>query len=194
MLLGLRTLPLGKPPESAAAPIGHSSPKSISAIAADASKLYDGWADLWLPEGGAEEKLLLPRLEVHSARISRRAGPDGNELFQLIAQVTQRRMGFFDPDVQKQVDRDGPLPRQQPDFWFRGGATIMVDLRDGRLQRIIRQRIDNETRLERQRKFVLGDDVALAMAANRGKVGIAGNPLAVSTLESEPFAFLHGEG
>lgn len=191
-LLGLRTLPLGKPLNEPAGTIGQSSPKSISAIAADPSKLHDGWADVWLQDGKAGDKLLLPRLEVHSARISRRAGPDGNELFQLIAQVTQRRMGFFDSAVQKQVDRDGPLPRQNPDFWFRGGATIMVDLRDGRLQRVIRQRIDNETRLERQRKFVLGDDVALAMAANRGKSGVAGNPLAVSALESEPFAFLHG--
>ena len=58
---------------------------------------------------------------------------------------------------------------------------------------MIRQRIDNDTRLERQRKFVLGDDVALAMAASRHDNG-GGNPLAVSTLETEPFAFLHGDG
>lgn len=194
-LLGLRTLPLGKPMSEPPTGRSHASPRSISATVLNPAKWQRGWPEVWREavELADSEVLLLPRLEVHSARISRRAGPDGNELFQLITQVTQRRMGFFDPDDQKRVDRDGPLPGEKPDFWFRGGATIIVDLRDGRLQRVIRQRIDNDTRLERQRKFVLGDDVALAMAANRNDGG-GGNPLAVSALESEPFAFLHGDG
>jgi len=131
----------------------------------------------------AEPGAALPAVEVHSTRIARRAGPDGQELHQLIIQITQRRRGYFDKDRQKAAD-DGSLEASDPkawhnpDFWFRGGVTVHTDLRDGRLRRVIRKRIDNDERLDNERRFRLGDEQLGGSAA-----------MAVR----EPFAFMHGE-
>lgn len=121
-----------------------------------------------------------PRVEVQSVRIARRQGPDGQVLQQLIIQATQRRRGFYDPERQKQADA-GTLTDQE-DFVFRGGATIIVDLNDGRVRRIIRSRIDDNKRLARQRGFLLGDPSAFTFAGRS-------DPAA-----AEPFAFIHGLG
>lgn len=130
------------------------------------------------------EPAATPLFEVNSARISRRAGPNGEELHQLIIQMTQRRRAYFDPKEQDAADAGhveviGQVRWDSPDFWFRGGATIHVDLRDGRLLRIIRKRIDNAARLAQERAFRTGDDSNVA--------GAMVNP-------SEPFAFLHRSG
>src|SRR5690606_93861 len=108
------------------------------------------------------------------------------ELSQMVAQVTQKRRGYFDPARQQEVDREGAPPDEEPDFWFRGGATIIVDLRDGKLERIIRQRIDQEDRLCRQREFLESDSLALAMAAAAKSQLDA----PVFGFEREPFAFM----
>jgi hypothetical protein len=123
----------------------------------------------------------VPLFEVHSARIARRAGPNGEEAHQLIIQMTQRRRAYFDTKEQEaadagQMEEIGDARWKNPDFWFRGGATIHVDLRDGRLLRIIRKRIDNESRLEAERRFRSGDETGLAMVAGDA---------------AEPFAFMH---
>lgn len=121
-----------------------------------------------------------PKFEVHLARIARRSGPNGEEVHQLIIQMTQRRRAYFDPKEQEaadegRIDDIGQVRWNNPDFWFRGGATLQVDLRDGRLLRIIRKRIDDDHRLVSERHFRTGDDTGAAMAA--------GDP--------EPFAFMH---
>lgn len=121
-----------------------------------------------------------PAVEIHAVRIARRQGPDGQDLPQLVVQVTQRRRGYVDPAVQQAADTgnlDHSDPRwKQPDFWFRGGATLLVDLRDGRVRRCIRKRIDNDARLEAHRAFH-----ARALA-----------PVGLARLAAEPFAFIHG--
>jgi hypothetical protein len=121
-----------------------------------------------------------PKFEVHSARISRRAGPDGQELHLLIVQMTQRRRAYFDREEQAaaergDVDKIGAVRWKNPDFWFRGGATLHVDLRDGRLLRIIRKRIDNNDRLDEERRFRSGETTGTAAMADN----------------AEPFAFMH---
>lgn len=123
-----------------------------------------------------------PSFEVHSARISRRTGPDGFEMHMLIAQIVQRRRAYFDPEEQKAADAGkkdviGALRWKTPDFWFRGGATLHIDLRDGRLLRVLRKRIDDDNRLARERAFRSGDMTAATAA-------VTGNP-------REPFAFIH---
>ena len=122
-----------------------------------------------------------PSFEVHSVRIARRKTPEGRELPQLIAQIIQKRWAFYDRAEQKEVDEKGPGDREEPDFWFRGGATIIVDLRDGKLTHIIRKRIDKDERLDEQRRFILGDETALAMTASG------------SDTRLEPFCFMHGD-
>lgn len=126
---------------------------------------------------------LVPAISVTSARIARRQGPDGQELHQLIVQVVQRRFGLLDEKEQHSWD-SRPISKERPGtedfFWFRGGATLIVDLRDGRLRRVIRKRIDDNKRLARHRAFVLGDPVGMAMVKAGGDVGPA-----------EPFAMVH---
>lgn len=134
--------------------------------------------------------LRMPKFEVHSVRIARRRTVDGRELYQLIAQVTQKRYGYFDPDEQREVDAEGPddvglealasEERVDSDFTFFGGATIIVNLHDGRLTHIVRKRIDKDERLAEQRRFILGDETALSMTVEG------------AALRMEPFCFMHG--
>jgi len=191
-LLGVRTLPLGRHLDASLAPTGEWSPLSIKAreISLEEWKEVDHPSD-WVDSevSTRDGKVLLPVFEVHSVRIARRIGPGGRELSQMVAQVTQKRRGYFDPARQQEVDREGAPPDEEPDFWFRGGATIIVDLRDGKLERIIRQRIDQEDRLCRQREFLESDSLALAMAAAAKSQLDA----PVFGFEREPFAFMHGD-
>jgi hypothetical protein len=125
-----------------------------------------------------------PAFEVQSVRISRRLSPDGDVLPQLLVKVVQSRRGYFDRDVQKQDDEGKftKADRPHPDFIFRGGATVIVDLRDGRVQRVIRKRIDDNDRLERVRAFKLGDPSALGFNSGEAR------------RQEEPFAMLHRSG
>jgi hypothetical protein len=112
--------------------------------------------------GGASRRQTdrLP-VEVHSVRTTRRTGPDGQDLRQLVIVVNQ------------QVQVDGHK--------FRGGATLIVDLRDGRIRYVIRKRIDDEKRLKRQRDYLEGRDwEVLGMTY--------GGP---ADRKNEPFAMAH---
>lgn len=127
-----------------------------------------------------------PSIEVHSARIARRQGPSGESLNQLVVQITQRRRAYYREEDQQLADGGGEQALgakrwARPDFWFRGGATLLVDLRDGRLRRIIRRRISGdsaEQRLRAQRAFLTGDRVARDVARD-------------GTGKHEPFALVH---
>jgi hypothetical protein len=120
-------------------------------------------------------------VEVHSVRTTRRAGPDGQDIRQLVIEVAQRREGFFDQDLQTRRDTgQGLTPEQttlKPDFIFRGGATMIIDLRDGQLRYVISKRINDNARLDRQRRF-LTESEGLSFTYNRGR-------------SREPFALLH---
>jgi peptidoglycan hydrolase-like protein with peptidoglycan-binding domain len=79
---------------------------------------------------------------VESVRPSRRVGPDGQVVFDLIAEVTQQR------SVRPRDGRSG--------FDFYGGATVILDPR-GNVRYVIRKSVLDDARLERQRAFVQGD-------------------------------------
>lgn len=139
---------------------------------------------LTFKNGAASSGKRQPLFEVNSARISRRAGPNGNELHLLIIQLTQRRRAYFDQREQSASDAGnyqeiGHERTENPDFWFRGGATLHIDLRDGKLLRIIRKRIDDDDRLREEVLFRIGDDTGTVAATAYG---------------SEPFAFMHKGG
>jgi hypothetical protein len=135
---------------------------------------------LWTGKPGANgERSKVPTFEVHSARIARRAGPEGQETHQLIIQMTQKRRGYDDPADQDKADAGDPdVLARDPDFWFRGGATIHIDLRDGKLIRIIRKDVCDNKRLAAQRDFRTGKTSGQVMGS-----GMSAN--------LEPFAFLH---
>ena len=112
-------------------------------------------------------------------RATRRSGPDGQDVRQLVIEVAQRRRGYLDPAEQKKVDMGGR--RKKPDFIFRGGATLIIDLRENRLRYVMRKRIDDDERLNEQRELLVRPD------------GFGFNYLPQETGESgrEPFAMAH---
>jgi hypothetical protein len=124
-----------------------------------------------------------PKFEVHSARIARRQGPNGETLNQLVVQIAQRRRAYLSAADQDLADSGAlrsanPDKWTHPDFWFRGGTTFLLDLRDGRLRRVIRRKIDNADRLAEQRAFLGGDAIA-AEVSSTGRT------------THEPFALVH---
>jgi hypothetical protein len=82
------------------------------------------------------DKVTLPQIQ--SVRSSRRVGPDGQVVFDLVAEVTQTRY----------VDEKGEFP-----FLFRGGCTVIIGP-DGRVRYLICKNVGENGRLFRQRKFM----------------------------------------
>lgn len=101
-----------------------------------------------------------PLVRVDTVRIARRTEPSASDIHYTIIQLTQRRRAYFDPAVTVAAE-DGTLRNQNhtawdsPDFWFWGGATLHIDLRDGRLTHVIAKRIDDASRLDRERAYRL---------------------------------------
>ena len=102
------------------------------------------------------------KFEVHQVRPVRRQAPDGALRQDLLIQITQRRPAYFDPEQQKKeearymaVDGKEP-PSEQPDFWFRGGVTLIMDLESFEVRYAIKKDVLNTSRLDRQRDFVGG--------------------------------------
>jgi len=123
----------------------------------------------------ARKRAGLP-VEVHSVRTTRRAGPDGQDIRQLVLEIAQRRRGFLKVATQEAQDA-GKGDDRAPDFWFRGGATVIIDLRDGAIRYAIRKSIGDDERLARQREF-LGQAQGTSFTYDRGRT-------------EEPFALLH---
>jgi hypothetical protein len=78
--------------------------------------------------------------KVQSIRSSRRVGPDGQIVFDLVAEVTQRRSA--------RAEGGGG-------FDFYGGSTVVIDPTGG-IRYVISKRVTNERRLQSQREFVHG--------------------------------------
>jgi hypothetical protein len=137
----------------------------------------------WSPEGGAKSPRRWPNVEVHSVRTTRRAGPDGQDVRQLVIEVTQRRRGFFDPGEQDREEAYRKSPAT-PDFIFRGGVTLIFDMFTSELRYAVRKRITSDQRLKTQRDFLLARASGTLGMAYSG----AGEPA------KEPFAMIHRGG
>jgi hypothetical protein len=141
----------------------------------------------WSPEGNSKTPRMRPNVEVHSVRATRRIGPDGQDVRQLVIEVAQRRRGFFDPDQQDAEDaedRTGKRIPAPPDFIFRGGATLIFDMFSKKLRYAIRKRITDNKRLKEQREYLL--DRA------GGNLGMAYS--GIDNFAREPFAMMHRSG
>jgi hypothetical protein len=131
-----------------------------------------------------------PAVEIHSARPALRRTIDGTAHTDIVIEITQRRRGYFDPEVQQAVDTGGRVP-PKPDFIFRAGCTVLVDPRMAEVRRVIRTAgtIADTDELNRIRDFLTG-----------GR-GVVGNSFDAGFAESladeyrstrvEPFALLH---
>jgi hypothetical protein len=111
--------------------------------------------------------------EIHSLRPSSRVDSKGKSHFQWIIEVTQRTPEFLDPD-------DSSVQNAVPDYYFRGGATLLVDAESGRLRYSIPKSLNDQGRRDRQRQYMT--DVA-----NRSLYATYFRDLS----DQEPFAALH---
>lgn len=102
------------------------------------------------------DKKGVPTLEIHSIRPTRRVGPNGQIVSDLIIEVTQRRKGYFEESDQNEAD-SGKEFAKPPDFIFRGGCTIIVDIERAFVKYCIYKRITSENRLKRMRRYLNGD-------------------------------------
>ena len=128
-------------------------------------------------------------VEVHSARPALRRTRDGSVRTDLVVEMIQRRRGYFDFNEQKKHDGGGEEAR--PDFWFRTGCTVVIDLLKGEVRRIIRTHgtITDDQELERVRRFLAGETGVAGNAFDAGLPLSLKNDL--STARREPFALLH---
>jgi len=129
-------------------------------------------------------------VEIHSVRPARRIGPDGHTILELVIEITQRRRGYLDPDIQDRVDK-GTLAPPAPDFILRGGCTLLVNPTDGNVRYCIYKNIMSENRLKRMRQY-LQEGTAPSLQAT-----YFGNPLmeyfqgSAEKAGFEPFAMVH---
>jgi hypothetical protein len=127
----------------------------------------------------------LPELEVHSIRPARRIGPDGQTVTELVIEMTQRRRGYFDAEKQRKVE-SGELAPMEPDFIFRGGCTLLVDLETARVRYCIYKDISSQNRIERMRKYLQSGSGPSLQATYLGDPGKG-----FSRSRLEPIASLH---
>jgi hypothetical protein len=133
----------------------------------------------------------LPELEVHSIRPARRVGPDGQTVTELVIEMTQRRRGYYNAEKQRKVE-NGELAPMEPDFIFRGGCTLLVDLETARVRYCIYKDISSQNRIERMRKYLQsgsGPSLQATYLGDPGKEFSYFNGEQCS--KSEPIASLH---
>jgi hypothetical protein len=118
---------------------------------------------------GIDPKL---KFEVHSIRPSMRVDWNEQSRLQWVIELTQRIPQYLDPQ-----SSDGTAP----DYYFRGGCTLLVDAETGKVRYSVKKRLDEE-RKDRQRRYLLGEgNESLAATYFRDAMSDG----------SEPFAMLH---
>jgi hypothetical protein len=129
-----------------------------------------------------------PEIEVNSVRLAYRTSSSVQSLSDLVVEINQRRRGYLDPKKQGEADRGNPPPGE-PDFIFRGGATMLIDIDSGQVRYVITKSVDSDRRLNIQRQYLSGAEASLAYT-------YFGNPrlnyFKAGGFQREPFALLHG--
>lgn len=124
-----------------------------------------------------------PIFQVHTLRGARRIGPDGDDVNQVIISIVQTRDVPYDENIKM----DGLTEKQKegiPCFKYRGGCTLILNLKDLSLRYVIKKRIDNrDKRLTRQREYRTSEVGVSLRATYFGKPE--------QDKDNEPFAFLH---
>ena len=105
--------------------------------------------------------------EVHSIRPSLRIDWNEQACLQWVIELTQR------------IPQGGN--GAAPDHYFRGGCTLLVDAKDGKVRYSIKKPLDDEERKERQRRYLLDE-------ANES---LAATYFSDVMEDKEPFAMLH---
>jgi hypothetical protein len=90
------------------------------------------------------------KFEVHSLRPVRRVGPDDELLTDLLLEITQKRPGYFNSPFGGLSEKDR---KGDHDFWYRGGLTILIDMKTYEIRYCIYKSIDSKERYENQQKY-----------------------------------------
>ena len=112
--------------------------------------------------------------EVHSIRPSIRTDVEGTGRFQWNIELTQRLAQFLDPPDERE-------PEAPPDYYFRGGSTLVVDAETGKVRYSIRKPLTERRKARQLRYFLEEGNESLAATYFGG----------VASEKSEPFAMLH---
>jgi hypothetical protein len=130
-------------------------------------------------------------VEVHSVRTAVRRSQRGAPVTDLVVEITQRRRGYFDAQLQKDID-EGKKPLQDPpDFIYRAGCTFLLDPNTIDIRRVIRTpgTITDNAQLERMHAYLAEGGSAAVNAFYSRHEGVKRKVLRVD----EPFALLHSE-
>lgn len=126
-----------------------------------------------------------PNVEVHSVRTAQRRTARGSIVTDLVVEITQRRRGYFDPEVQAEKDKAESFDsKDKGDFRYRAGCTVLIDPVRNQIRRVIRTpgTIADDNELHRQRVFLTDGGLQPPNAYD----------VAARYLSSrEPFALLH---
>jgi hypothetical protein len=122
--------------------------------------------------------------EVHAVRPVRRIGPDERVIQQMIIEITQARPEWLRPSNKRKPDAP-------PDFNFRGGATVIVDMETGGIRYIIRKPINDPARLKQHREFLNRDFGLNADAEPDHEAALRVCYFGRAGEQREPFAILH---
>jgi hypothetical protein len=122
-------------------------------------------------------------IDVQAVRPTRRLGPDGQSIIEMVIEIGQHRAGYFSEQTQQMADAGNEV-EHAPDFRFRGGCSLLLDLETGNVRYAVIKNIDSEARLRRQRRFMSGGAGKPSLHAT-----YFGDP--GGREEREPFAFLH---
>ena len=135
-----------------------------------------------------DEETGRPEIKINSVRLAYRTSLSLQSLSDLVVEINQRRRGYLDLDKQAAVDA-GATPPDEPDFIFRGGATMLIDINTGRVRYVISKGTDSDHRLNIQRQYLSDSETSLAYT-------YFGNPrlnyFKADGSQREPFALLHG--
>jgi hypothetical protein len=103
---------------------------------------------------GLDPRVDAGKFEVHSLRPARRIGPDGQQVVELIVEITQRLPVFF-RDGRAEAEWNWlPGPGKDAGFWFRGGCTLLLNPETADVRYVIAKRITNQARFRRQSDYV----------------------------------------
>jgi hypothetical protein len=130
--------------------------------------------------------------EVVSVRPARRIGPSGSFHTEVIVTIQQRqRMPLLAPENPEQEVRNDTMKPGCPWFWFRGGTTLILGVRDGVpiVRYNIIKRSDSKNRLARQRLTAAGGMFSplRSLYFNQRSGDQVGKGL------GEPFAIMHAD-
>ena len=135
-----------------------------------------------------DEETGRPEIKINSVRLAYRTSLSLQSLSDLVVEINQRRRGYLDLDKQAAVDA-GATPPDEPDFIFRGGATMLIDINTGRVRYVISKGTDSDHRLNIQRQYLSDSETSLVYT-------YFGNPrlnyFKADGSQREPFALLHG--